>query len=55
MKDYHINWILKILTIIVCIAITVILDKFVFLTAKGVLWVICGMLVAAIWDSEVQE
>lgn len=54
MNDNQINWILKILAIIVCIAITVVLDKFVFLTAKGVLWVICGMLVAAIWDSEVQ-
>lgn len=54
MNDKQINWILKIIAIIVCIAITVILDRFIFLTAKGVLWVICGMLVAVIWDSEVQ-
>ena len=53
MKDYHINWILKILTIIVCIAITVILDKFIFLTAREVLWLVCGFLCWSIWDSEV--
>jgi hypothetical protein len=54
MNDKQINWILKILAIVVMIAITVLLDRFVFLTAKGVLWVVCGMAVAAIWDSEVQ-
>ena len=54
MNDKQVNWILKIVAIIVCVAITVLLDKFVFVTAKGVLWVICGMLVAAIWDSEVE-
>lgn len=54
MKDYHINWILKILCIIVLVVITIVLDKFVFLTAKEALWVMCGALCWGVWNSEVE-
>lgn len=55
MKDYHINWILKMLFTIVLVAIAIILDKFIFLTAKEALWVMCGALCWGVWNSEVDE
>ena len=54
MKDFYINWFLKILLIVIIIAITVILDKFVFLAGGELLWLICGFLCWSIWDSEVE-
>lgn len=54
MKDWCLEWVVKLLCIIVIVAITVILDKFVFLTAREVLWLVCGFLCWGIWDSEVE-
>ena len=55
MKDCYIEWIPKLLSMIVMVAITIVLYKFIFLTAKEVLWLVCGFLCWAIWDSEVDE
>ena len=44
----------KVLCIAVLIAIAVLLDKFVFLTAKELIWLVCGVMCWSIWDSEVE-
>lgn len=54
MKKWCIELLMKMLCIILAIAVTIILDKFVFLTAKEVLWLLCGVMCWVIWDSEVE-
>lgn len=55
MKDKG-NLLLKvvcmILCAIVCAIVCAMLDKFVFLNSKEVLWVVCGMFMSAIWNSK---
>lgn len=54
MNEKQINWILKISCMVVIVVITIVLDKFIFLTAKEILWLVCGFLCWSVWDNEVE-
>lgn len=51
MKDKG-NLLLKVICMILCAVVFAMLDKFVFVSAKEVLWVVCGMFMSAIWNSK---
>lgn len=51
MKD-GVNLLLKVVCMILCAIVFAMLDKFVFLNSKEVLWVVCGMFMSAIWNSK---
>lgn len=51
MKDKG-NLLLKVVCMILCAIVCAMLDKFVFLNSKEVIWVVCGMFMSAIWNSK---
>lgn len=51
MKDKG-NLLLKVICMILCAIVCAMLDKFVFLNSKEVIWVVCGMFMSAIWNSK---
>lgn len=54
MSDWCKVLLVKMLCIIVVVAIAIILDKFVFLTAKELIWLLCGVACYLIWEEEVE-